>query len=110
VKLVFNWRELPLAARVLELPGCLTAYRHTRFAPLEVPARLLAAPRTLLLDPQGPLVPNLTPLGLTWARHLGSPRAVFEHVAAQVMRPDFQATWAPAYGRTRPPLIAPPVG
>lgn len=107
VKLVFNWRELPLAARVLELPGCLTAYQHARFAPLLVPASLRTDPRGRPEAGEAE-VPNLTPLGLEWARRLGSPRAVFEHLAAHLMSEPFQATWAPAYGRTRTPLIAPP--
>jgi N-6 DNA Methylase len=107
VKLVFNRRELPLAARVLELPGCLTAYRHSRFAPLEVPVALLEVPggRPTTL---GPLAPNLTARGLEWAAHLGSPRAVFEHIAAHLMGEPFQAVWAPAFGRHRAPLVAPP--
>jgi hypothetical protein len=104
VKLVFNSHELPLAAHVLEGDGCVTMYRHTRFAPLEVPRSLLTNP--LDARPSGPLVPNLTPAGLALAERLGGPRAVFEHIARHVMSDDFQRHWAPAFGAAEPPRIA----
>jgi N-6 DNA Methylase len=107
-KLVFNQHELPLSAQVLDLEGCVTAYRHSRFAPLEVPARLLSDPAFTRLSAGEVLAPNLTPLGAQWAAQLGSPRAVFEHVAAHMRGEAFQARWAPAFGRSRPPLIAAP--
>lgn len=104
VKLVFNAHELPLAAHVLDGDGCVTMYRHTRFAPLEVPRSLLEDP--LDARPSGPLVPNLTPAGEALAARLGGPRAVFEHVARHVMSDDFQRHWAPAFGAAEPPRIA----
>lgn len=104
VKLVFNAHELPLAAHVLDAEGCVTMYRHTRFAPLEVPRSLLEHPGHQA--PTGPLVPNLTAKGLALAERLGSPRAVFEHIAAHVGSDDFQRHWAPAFGAAEAPLIA----
>lgn len=104
VKLVFNAHELPLAAHVLDEPGCVTMYRHTRFAPLEVPRSLLENPGDPA--PSGRLVPNLSPAGLALAERLGSPRAVFEHIAAHVNSDDFQRHWAPAFGAAEAPLIA----
>jgi hypothetical protein len=104
VKLVFNAHELPLAAHVLDEPGCVTMYRHTRFAPLEVPRSLLENPNDPA--PSGRLVPNLSPAGLSLAERLGSPRAVFEHIAAHVNSDDFQRHWAPAFGAAEAPLIA----
>jgi len=111
-KLVFNVRELPLAATVLEAPGCIPAHRHTRFAPLLVPERIrsegAAAGRsgTLL----GPPVPNLSPAGLAWAADLGGPREAFRRIAAFLNSPEVQEIWAPAFGCSRVvpvPLIQP---
>jgi hypothetical protein len=104
VKLVFNAHELPLAAHVLDEEGCVTMYRHTRFAPLEVPRSLLENPSDQ--SPSGPLAPNLSPAGLALAARLGSARAVFEHVAAHVGSDDFQRHWAPAFGAAEAPLVA----
>lgn len=108
IKLVFNRHELPLAAEVLDEEGCVTAYRHSRFAPLMVPRVLLAEPSRQSLDADEPLTANLTSLGLEWAARLGSPRAVFEHIARHVMSHEFQQTWAPAHGTVSSPLIRAP--
>lgn len=107
-KLVFNQHELPLAAQLIDLPGCVTAYRHSRFAPLVVPKSLLDHPKTSRVSATDALVPNLSPLGLEWAERLGSTRAVFEHLAAHLMSSPFQQVWAPAFGRMREPLLAEP--
>ncbi len=104
VKLVFNAHELPLAAHVLDTPGCVTMYRHTRFAPTHVPRSLLEAPGSAA--PEGPLVPNVTALGAAWARRLGGVRELFEHIARHVGSDDFQQHWAPAFGAAEAPLIA----
>ena len=102
-KLVFNVRELPLAATVLEAPGCIPAHRHTRFAPLRVPERVRSegpgAGRSGA--PLGPLVPNLSPAGLAWAARVGGPREVFRRIAAFLNSPAVQETWAPAFGCSR---------
>jgi hypothetical protein len=100
VKLVFNQRELPLHAQVLDTPGCVTAYRHTRFAPLMVPERIMregvsVARRT---NDLGPLVPNLT-------RRASNPRATFEAIAQWLNSDEIQRVWAPVYGTTRDPPI-----
>lgn len=103
LKLVFNVHELPLAAHVLDEPGCVTMYRHSRFAPPFVPRALLTAPGATDFDADD-LVPNLTPRALT----LGGPREVFAHIARHVMSRPFQDGWAPAFGASRVPLIALP--
>jgi hypothetical protein len=41
---------------------------------------------------------------------LGSPRAVFQHIARHVMSAPFQELWAPAVGRSHSPMIATPEG
>jgi hypothetical protein len=82
-KLVFNVRELPLAAAVLDEPGCVTAYQHTRFAPL------------WLRDGR----PNLSERGLKWAG--GNPVRAFERIAEFVMSEAVQRDWAPHLGTTR---------
>lgn len=100
LKLVFNVRELPLHAQVLNEPGCVTMYRHTRFAPALVPRALLDNPLATKFDATD-LVPNLTARAL----RLGDARIVFEHIAAHINSRAFQDVWAPAYGTTELPLI-----
>lgn len=102
-KLIFNLRELPLAAALLEAPGCIPAHRHTRFAPLLVPERVRSeGPRAgLRAASLGPLVPNLSPAGLAWARRVGGPREAFRRIAAFVNSAEVQGVWAPAFGCTR---------
>lgn len=100
LKLVFNWRELPLAAHVVDQPGCVTMYRHSRFAPAMVPRALLQNLDAKDFDAQD-LVPNLSERG----RAFGSVREVFAQVARHVMSKPFQEIWAPAYGTLRVPVI-----
>ena len=102
-KLVFNLRELPLTAALLEAEGCIPAHRHTRFAPLLVPARVRRdGPRAGRCGgPLGPLVPNLSPAGLAWAERVGGPREAFRRIAAFIRSPEVQEGWAPAFGCTR---------
>ncbi len=100
LKLVFNVHELPLAAHVIDEPGCVTMYRHSRFAPALVPRALLTDPGATRFDAQD-LVPNLSARGQAF----GSTRAVFEHVAEHFMSEAFQESWAPAFGTTRTPII-----
>ena len=102
-KLVFNLRELPLAATVLEAPGCIPAHRHTRFAPLLVPERVRSeGPRAgRSAAPLGPPMPNLSSRGLDWARRVGGPREAFRRIAAFINSPEVQDVWAPAFGCSR---------
>jgi len=102
-KLVFNLRELPLSAALLEAEGCVPAHRHTRFAPLLVPERVREqGPRAGRSGaPLGPLVPNLSPAGLAWAERVGGPREAFRRIADFVRSPEVQGVWAPAFGCTR---------
>jgi hypothetical protein len=103
VKLVFNLRELPLAAALLDVQGCIPAHRHARFAPLEVPERIWAlgtvAGRSNM--DLGPDVPNLSPAGREWASRLGGPQRAFERIVLFINSPAVQEVWAPAFGRSR---------
>jgi len=100
---VFNVRELPLVATVLEAPGCIPAHRHTRFAPLLVPERVRSeGPRAGRSgQPLGPPVPNLSPAGLAWAARVGGPHEAFRRIAAFLNSPQVQQVWAPAFGCSR---------
>lgn len=100
LKLVFNVHELPLAAHLIDEPGCVTMYRHSRFAPEWVPRALLDSPGATQFDADD-LVPNLSARG----REFGSTRAVFQHVAGHLMSRPFQEVWAPAFGTTRMAVI-----
>ncbi len=103
VKLVFNLRELPLSAALLDAPGCIPAHRHARFAPLEVPERVRALGRTAGRGTEdlGPLVPNLSVAGGAWADSLGGPKRAFERIVHFINSPEVQDIWAPAFGRSR---------
>ncbi|PZR12644.1 MAG: SAM-dependent methyltransferase [Archangium gephyra] len=100
LKLVFNVRELPLHAQVLDEAGCVTMYRHTRFAPEFVPRALVERHTATHFDADD-LVPNLTRRG----RELGGVRDVFEHIASHINSREFQNVWAPAFGTTELPLV-----
>ena len=106
VKLLFNVRELPLSAALLEEEGCVHDHRHARFAPLLVPQRVreegLDITRvTGSVEALGPLVPNLSPRGLAWAEHLGGPLAAFRAIVRFLNGPEVQQRWAPVYGASR---------
>ena len=103
VKLVFNLRELPLSAALVDAPGCIPAHRHARFAPLEVPERVWALGAVAGRSPGdlGPLVPNLSAAGRAWAERLGGARSAFERIVCFINSPAVQDVWAPAFGRSR---------
>ncbi len=106
VKLIFNVRELPLSAALLEEEGCVHDHRHARFAPLLVPRRLrdegLDLTRTAAsVEELGPLVPNLSPRGLAWAERLGGPLLAFRAFVRFLNGPDVQQRWAPVFGASR---------
>ncbi|MDY7228367.1 N-6 DNA methylase [Hyalangium rubrum] len=106
VKLLFNVRELPLSAALLEEEGCVHAHRHSRFAPLLVPLRVreegLDITRAVTSsEALGPLVPNLSPRGRAWAQRLGGPLAAFRELVRFLNGPELQQVWAPVYGASR---------
>jgi tRNA1(Val) A37 N6-methylase TrmN6 len=77
VKLAFSVRELPLWASVFDEPGCVTMYRHTRFAPLYWRGAVnLSLP-------------------------VKDPRAAFDAIARFVMSDEVQQIWAPAFATRR---------
>ncbi len=102
-KLVFNLRELPLSAALLQSPGCVPAHRHARFAPLQVPEQVwvLGASAGRHGADLGPNVPNLSLAGRAWGARLGSTARAFESIVAFVNSPTVQQVWAPAFGRSR---------
>ncbi|MBX5483960.1 MAG: N-6 DNA methylase [Myxococcaceae bacterium] len=103
IKLVFNVRELPLSAALLDRPGCVHDHRHARFAPLYVPRAILEGGLSAAkpgLDPSD-LVPNLSRRGMAWAERLGGPRALYEALVRFINSEPVQAHWAPAYGAIR---------
>lgn len=98
LKLAFNVRESPLAARVIDAAGCVTAYRHSRFAPAMVPERLILGDfDARKLRARERLVPNLS---AHWASRVEVPQA-FERIASFVMGDEVQQIWAPAFATTR---------
>jgi hypothetical protein len=95
---VSNVRELPLAAALLEAPGCVPAHRHARFAPLHVPRRILERGRGL----DGATARRAHPqpsIGIGWASRPAL--AAFRRIVAFVNSREVQEVWAPAFGRTR---------
>lgn len=101
-KLLFNTRELPLSAALLDEEGCVHAHRHSRFAPLEVPARVLQTwPSAVRGGDLGAWVPNLSPEGRTMAARLGGPRALFQALVRFINGEEAQRVWAPAFGAHR---------
>lgn len=96
VKLVFNHRELPLHAQVLDEPGCVTAYRHSRFAPLMVPERVLREGVGIARRERdlGPLVPN-------FSIPVADPRAAFDAIQRHIVSGPIQQIWAPVFGTSR---------
>lgn len=102
-KLVFNARERPLFAFVLDEPGCVPAFQHTRFAPLFVPRVLRdGGLRAVRSDAElADEVPNLSPRGLEWAERLKGPAEVFSRIATFVASSEVQKLWAPAFATTR---------
>ncbi len=106
VKLLFNVRELPLSAALLEEEGCVHDHRHARFAPLLVPQRLrdegIELTRTAHTEEElGPLVPNLSPRGRAWAEAQGGALAAVRALVRFLNGPEVQRGWAPAYGASR---------
>jgi hypothetical protein len=103
VKLVFNVRELPLSAALLERPGCVHDHRHARFAPLYVPRRIReeGLECTRSGGELGEEVPNLSEKGLTWARELGGPRGLYEALVGFINSARVQEVWAPCFGASR---------
>jgi hypothetical protein len=101
-KLLFNTRELPLAAALLDSPGCVHDHRHSRFAPLWVPERIRAEGlRVATRGELGPLVPNVSERGRQWASSHGGPWAAFRAVEQFINSHPVQQIWAPVFGASR---------
>jgi hypothetical protein len=99
-KLIFNLRELPLAATVTDLPGCIHDHRHSRFAPLYVPQKVYEEGLESIRPGAklGPPVLNLSAWGRDWVRSVEDPFRVFQAIAAFINSREVQEHWAPAFG------------
>jgi hypothetical protein len=102
-KLVYNTRELPMSALLIQESACLHDHRHSRFAPLVAPSLLIerglrCARSGLQL---GPDAPNLSPAGLALAVRSGGALAVFRRIADFINSREVQEIWSPVYGTTR---------
>ncbi len=102
-KLIFNVRELPLCAALLEEEGCVHDHRHTRFAPLFAPAQMLDRGGGFIRSREslGPIAPNLSAAGRALAQRWGGPLNVFRALVDFINSGEVQETWAPAYGTAR---------
>lgn len=101
-KLVFNVREVPLAAAVVAREGCVHDWRHARFAPLFVPVGLLARGRG---GPTGPRVANLAPHWQRATDYLGGEERVFDFLCGVVNSALVQRVFAPWLGAAEEPPI-----
>jgi hypothetical protein len=100
-KLVFNVREVPLYASVLEGPVCVHDYRHSRFAALHVPEALVRGELRRLRASPGPAdTLNLRPRWATAARLFQQPGDLLHYVAGVVNSRVVQEDFAPWVGAT----------
>jgi len=98
-KLVFNAREIPLVCAVVEGPACVHDWRHSRFAPLLAPARLLE--RGLFQAREEDLGPPALNLAPRWAEAAGrfeAPSDLLFYVCACVNSRLVQERFAPLVG------------
>ncbi|MGI5864487.1 MAG: Eco57I restriction-modification methylase domain-containing protein [Myxococcales bacterium] len=97
-KLVFNVREVPLSAAVVEGPVCVHDYRHSRFAPLWVPPTIAEG----WSRPTGHELPfrelNLSRAWAESARLLREPADLFYFICAAFNSAAVQELFAPAFG------------
>ncbi len=102
-KLIFNVRELPLAAALLTQEGCVHDHRHARFAPLHVPdAVWRAGPGAARAGGAlGPAVENLSVRGRALAQRKGGALEAFRSICAFINSREVQEVWAPAFGASR---------
>jgi tRNA1(Val) A37 N6-methylase TrmN6 len=102
VKLAFNVRELPLHAALVEEEGCVTAYRHSRFAPLWVPqCALTGGASAAAKNPRDKKALNFSPRGAQWVKRVGDPVEALRRIVDFVRSDEVQKVWAPAFGTTR---------
>ena len=97
-KLVFNVREVPLSAAVIERDGCVHDHRHARFAPLRVPVGLIGRDRYGRRGAEGPLMPNLAPWWRRMAIHVGGEARVFDYICGIINSDLVQQQFAPWLG------------
>lgn len=99
-KLVFNVREVPLVAAVVEGPACVHDWRHARFAPLYVPGRVLAEGLAFASrgEELGAPALNLAPTWAEAAARFDAPGDLLFYVSAVVNSPLVQERFAPRVG------------
>lgn len=102
-KLLYNTRELPMSALLIEETACIHDHRHSRFAPLLAPALLVERGLRWARSGRelGPNAPNLSPAGLAFAERSGGALAVFRRIADFINSREVQEIWAPVFGTTR---------
>jgi hypothetical protein len=98
-KLVFNVREFPLSAAVVDGDACVHDYRHSRFAPLWAPEGIvrqgLGAARKADLDRR---VLNLSPAWCRAAELLADPSELLFYVCGVINSRVVQEQFAPVLG------------
>ena len=98
-KLVFNAREIPLVAAMVEGSACVHDWRHSRFAPLYAPAKLVE--RGLFQarkEDLGSPVLNLAPPWAEAAQQFEDPSDLLFYVCACVNSKLVQELFAPLVG------------
>jgi hypothetical protein len=110
-KLVFNVREVPLAAAVVEGGACVHDYQHARFAPLWVPGRMVREGLSASWGKSdtralGAEELNLTPAWAEAAARLRAPDDLLHYIAAIFNSRLVQERFAPMVGATEEVPIA----
>ncbi|HEY3450694.1 MAG TPA: SAM-dependent DNA methyltransferase [Myxococcales bacterium] len=98
-KLVYNAREIPLVSAVVQGSACVHDWRHSRFAPLRAPAKLVE--RGLFKarrEDLGSPVLNLTPEWAETAGRFDDPSDLLFYVCACINSKLVQERFAPLVG------------
>lgn len=103
-KLVFNVRELPLAASVIEANACVQDRPHSFFAPLRVPAAFLD-PTAQGIRGQAKATLNLSPAWMDAAALLNAPEDLLYFASGIINSRVTQERFAPFVGTSEEPLI-----
>lgn len=99
-KLVFNAREIPLVSAVVDGPTCVHDWRHSRFAPLRAPLRLVERGlfKARAEDLEGPAMLNLATRWAEAAVRFDDPSDLLFYVCACVNSKLVQERFAPLVG------------
>ena len=99
-KLVYNARELPLVSAVVAGPACVHDWRHSRFAPLWAPERVVAEGLSAGARPGtlGKPVLNLAPAWAEATARLSEPADLLFYLCAVINSELVQDRFAPLLG------------